>query len=310
MSQNKPLNYESCTLCPRRCGVNRYMTAGACKEGNMMRAARAGLHMWEEPCISGSEGSGAIFFTGCSLRCVFCQNKEISRGGKGKCISAERLIEIFYELKEQGARNINLVSGDIYIPHIYEAIVKARSDGFDLPFILNTSSYVNTETLKSLDGLIDIYLPDMKYIRNKDAVRYSMADGYVEAAIAAIDEMVRQQPKCEFIFTGSDNSDEYRKIKKGVIIRHLLMPGMLIQAKLIVKHLYDRYGDNVYISLMSQYTPGSGLEGFPEINRRVKEAEYRSLVRFTQSLGIKNAYVQELDSADASFTPAFDFTGI
>ena len=298
--------FKSCSLCPRKCCINRHISPGACGEGDILRVARAGLHMWEEPCISGSTGSGAVFFTGCSMKCVFCQNREISRGSTGMQISEDRLIEIFHELKKQGANNINLVSGDIFIPAIRSAILKARDMGFDLPFVLNTSSYVNVETLRSLEDLIDIYLPDMKYIRNKDAACYSRSEGYVEAAKAAIDEMVKQQPKCEFI----DAADGNRIMKKGVLVRHLLMPGMLIQAKLIVKYLYDRYGDNIYISLMSQYTPGDDLDAYPKINRRITESEYHSLVKYARELGITNAYVQELDAADSCFIPSFDLTGV
>lgn len=298
--------YKNCRLCPRKCGVNRYSSKGFCRESNVIRAARAGLHMWEEPCISGFGGSGAVFFTGCSLQCVFCQNRDISRGSCGTEVSVERLIEIFYELKDQGADNINLVTGDIFIPSVRHAMESAKNKGFDLPFILNTSSFINTETLKTLEGLIDIYLPDLKYIREEDAIRLSRAAGYTDNAKAAIDEMVRQQPRCEFISTSNDST----LIKKGVIVRHLLIPGMLIQAKLIVKYLYDRYGDNIYISLLSQYTPNNDLDEYPDINRKVTQTEYRSLVRYTQNLGVTNAYVQELDSADLSFIPSFNLTGI
>ena len=298
--------YKNCRLCPRKCGVNRYISNGFCRESNVIRAARAGLHMWEEPCISGFGGSGAVFFSGCNLQCVFCQNRDISRGGCGTEISVERLIEIFHELRDQGADNINLVTGDIFIPTIRHAIETAKNAGFDLPFILNTSSFVNVETLKTLEGLIDIYLPDLKYIRDEDAIRLSRAAGYVESSKAAIDEMVRQQPRCEFTGITADNS----LIKKGVIVRHLLIPGMLIQAKLIVKYLYDRYGDDICISLLSQYTPNNDLNKYPDINRKVTQTEYRSLVRYTQDLGVTNAYVQELDSADLSFIPSFNLTGI
>lgn len=290
--------------------------------------------MWEEPCISGKNGSGTIFFSGCNMGCVFCQNYEISRGRIGKNIDIGRLVEIFFELKEKGANNINLVTGDIFIPTIRIAIEKAKSEGFDLPFLMNTSSYITVDTLKSLEGLIDIYLPDMKYIRESDAVKYSNSPGYPEAAKAAIAEMVRQQPEC--IFTQRDAGDdeaeykddlndtaEYRDdpedeydsgrlIKKGVIVRHLLLPGMLIQAKLIVRYLYQTYGDSIYISLMNQFTPDSEKlsERYPEVNRKVTEYEYKSLVDYAAELGVTNGFIQVGETAEESFIPAFDLTGV
>lgn len=290
--------------------------------------------MWEEPCISGKNGSGTVFFSGCNMGCVFCQNYEISRGRIGKNIDIGRLVEIFFELKKKGANNINLVTGDIFIPTIRIAIEKAKSEGFDLPFLMNTSSYITVDTLKSLEGLIDIYLPDMKYIRESDAVKYSNSPGYPEAAKAAIAEMVRQQPEC--IFTQRDAGDaeaeykddlndtaEYRDdpedeydsgrlIKKGVIVRHLLLPGMLIQAKLIVRYLYQTYGDSIYISLMNQFTPDSEKlsERYPEINRKVTEYEYKSLVDYAAELGVTNGFIQVGETAEESFIPAFDLTGV
>ena len=303
--------YRACRLCPRCCGVDRTVAEGYCREKSSLHVARASIHMWEEPCISGESGSGTIFFSGCNMGCVFCQNRRISRGEVGKYIDIERLIEIFYELKEKGANNINLVTGDMFIPTIRTAIDRARIKGFDLPFLLNTSSYLNVETVKSLQGLIDIYLPDFKYIREEDAVRYSNAPGYVNAARDAIDEMVRQQPKAIFADEGQQKSDRNTPLmRRGVVIRHLLMPGMLIQAKMIVKYLYERYGDNVYLSLLGQYTPGDNLSSFPEINRKVTGYEYKSLVDYAAGLGITRAFVQEGDTARESFIPDFDLRGV
>ncbi len=296
--------YEDCTLCPRECRVNRYEKTGYCMSETMIRVARAGLHFWEEPCISGLNGSGAIFFTGCNMGCVFCQNHMISRGNIGKEITKERLAEIFNELDEKGAHNINLVTADIYLPEIRDAIRTVKERGFTLPFILNTSSYINVNTVKSLEGLIDIYLPDFKYIRDKDSVRYSNATGYPEAAKAAIDEMVRQCPECIF-----EESGDVKILKKGVVVRHLLMPGMLIQAKLIVRHLHESYGDRIIISLLNQYTPNGRLDGYPDINRHVTETEYRSLIRYAESLGVRG-FMQDKESADDCFVPAFDLSGI
>ncbi len=288
------------------CGVNRTEKAGYCREKDKLHVARAALHMWEEPCISGKRGSGTIFFSGCNMGCVFCQNKRISRGETGLYITEERLLEIFFELKEKGANNINLVTGDMFIPTIRKAIQDARKQGFDLPFLLNTSSYLDPDTVKSLDGLIDIYLPDLKYIRDEDAVRYSNAPGYVEAAKKAINEMVRQCP--EIIFFPEKDGETI--LKKGVVVRHLLMPGMLIQAKLIVKYLHERYGDNIYLSLMNQYTPNGELTDYPEIDRKVSKRDYDSLVTYAQNLGITRAFVQIGETADESFIPEFDCEGV
>ncbi len=295
--------YSSCRLCPRNCGVDRNNKTGYCSEKSSLHVARASLHMWEEPCISGEAGSGTIFFSGCNMECVFCQNRRISRGEVGKYISTERLVEIFFEQQERGANNINLVTGDMFIPTIADAIERAKVKGIRIPFLFNTSSYLNVESLRMLDGLIDIYLPDFKYIRDEDAVRYSNAPGYPEAARAAIAEMVRQQPECVFDTQGV-------LLKRGVVVRHLLMPGMLIQAKLITKYLYDTYGDGIYISLMNQFTPGEGLADYPQINRRVTDAEYDSLVEYAANLGVTHGYIQEGETALESFIPDFDCRGV
>ena len=314
--------YSSCTLCPRNCGVDRNNTIGYCREKSSLHVARASLHMWEEPCISGSNGSGAVFFSGCNMGCVFCQNRRISRGEVGKNIDVRRLVEIFFELQEKGANNINLVTGDMFIPTIAGAIEQAKNHGLKIPFLFNTSSYLNADSVKMLDGLIDIYLPDFKYIREEDAIKYSYAPGYVEAAKAAIEEMVRQQPKCEFEQEHDpaggkravDAAAVYERgqqiIRRGVIVRHLLMPGMLIQAKLILRYLHDRYGDSIYMSLMNQFTPGEELALFPEINRRVTDNEYNSLVEYAQNIGVTNGFVQEGETADESFIPEFDCSGV
>ncbi len=314
--------YSSCR--PRNCGIDRNSTTGYCREKSSLHVARASLHMWEEPCISGSNGSGTVFFSGCNMGCVFCQNRAISRGEAGKTITWERLSEIFFELQDLGANNINLVTGDMFIPTIVRAIDSARQQGIKIPFLFNTSSYLNVDSVKMLDGLIDIYLPDFKYIREEDSVRYSNAPGYPNAAKDAIQEMVHQQPDCFF----SDERKAKRKasendrlstpvyqgnqkiIQKGVIVRHLLMPGMLIQAKLIVKYLHEHYGDNIYLSLMSQYTTVDGLSSFPEIDRKVTNAEYKSLVEYATGIGVENGFVQEGEAAGESFIPEFDLRGV
>lgn len=300
--------YKKCSLCPRNCNVDREVTIGYCREKSELHVARAALHMWEEPCISGKRGSGTVFFSGCNMGCVFCQNKAISRGETGKIISLDRLVDIFFELEQKGANNINLVTGDIYIPTIRKGIEIARAKGISIPFLLNTSSYLKVETVRSLEGLIDIYLPDFKYIREQEAIRYSNAPGYVDAAKAAIAEMVRQQPVCEFV--QEEGNADCSIMRKGVVVRHLLMPGMLIQSKLAVKYLYDTYGDNIYISLMNQYTPNGELSMFPEIDRMVTDAEYESLIDYAAQIGVTKGFMQVGETAAESFIPSFDCTGV
>ncbi len=300
--------YKKCSLCPRNCNVDIEVTIGYCREKSELHVARAALHMWEEPCISGKRGSGTVFFSGCNMGCVFCQNKAISRGETGKIISLDRLVDIFFELEQKGANNINLVTGDIYIPTIRKGIEIARAKGISIPFLLNTSSYLKIETVRSLEGLIDIYLPDFKYIRDQDAIRYSNATGYVDAAKAAIAEMVRQQPVCEFV--QEERNADCSIMRKGVVVRHLLMPGMLIQSKLAVKYLYDTYGDNIYISLMNQYTPNGELSKFPEIDRKVTDAEYESLIDYAAQIGVTKGFMQIGETAAESFIPSFDCTGV
>lgn len=242
------------------------------------------------------------------MGCVFCQNKAISRGETGKHIDVARLTDIFFELENKGANNINLVTGDIFIPTIITAIEAAKKRGIKIPFLLNTSSYINVETLKALEGLIDIYLPDFKYIREEDAIRYSNAPHYPDVAKAAVDEMVRQQPECVF---GEEIQGNEHLLKSGVIVRHLLMPDMLIQAKLIVRYLHEKYGDQIYLSLMNQFTPDDALlKSHPEICRKITESEYNSLIDYAANLGITRAYIQEGETAEESFIPQFDNTGV
>lgn len=259
--------------------------------------SRAALHMWEEPCISAKEGSGAVFFAGCSLHCVFCQNFQISNGQMGQEISKEHLTELFYRLQEQGANNINLVTPDHYLPQIVWAVQKVKKDGFTLPFIYNCSGYETLESLRKLKGLIDVYLPDFKYIQPETAQRYSHAADYPKVVKAAIAEMVRQTGACVF--------DAQGKIQKGVIVRHLLLPGKVREAKQIVQYLHETYGDRIYISLMNQYTPVTALENYPELTRKVTRREYDRLVDYAISLGVENAFIQEGDTAKESFIPMF-----
>ena len=295
--------YENCLLCPRKCGINRRTgQTGVCGVSSEIKVARAALHYWEEPCISGKRGSGAVFFSGCSLHCVFCQNREISDGKEGKVISKERLSDIFMELAGKGANNINLVTPGQYIPDIVWAVNDAKSRGMKLPIIYNTSGYENVTELKLLEGIVDVYLPDFKYMDSTLSARYSRAKDYPSVAKQALSEMVRQQLDVVI-------DDATGLIQKGVIVRQLLLPGHVNDAKAVLKYLYDTYHDHVYISMMSQFTP-IALKDYPEINRTVTRREYERLVDYALEIGITNAFIQEGDVAKDSFIPAFDCEGV
>lgn len=299
---------EPCRLCPRACGVSRADgVRGACGETTAIRLARAALHFWEEPCISGTRGSGAVFFSGCQLRCVYCQNQPIAHGAVGREISGSRLVDIFFELEAQGANNINLVTPDHFIPQIAAAIREAKSRGFSLPFVYNTSSYVTVEALRELEGLIDIYLPDLKYLDGAHAGEYSGASDYPQVAKAALQEMYRQVGVVRF---AQVPGEEEPMLQNGMVVRHLLLPGALADAKRIVAYLYDTYGDHIYISLMSQYTPGAAVAAHPILHRRVRRKDYDALVDEAIRLGVENAFIQEGSAADESFIPAFDYEGV
>lgn len=272
-----------------------------------LKVARAALHFWEETCISGTKGSGAVFFSGCSMRCVFCQNREIAQGNAGKEISRERLVEIFLELQEQGANNINLVTPGHYVPHIVWAVEQARCQGLKLPIVYNTSSYEKVDTLKRLEGIVDVYLPDFKYWSSELAQKYSNALDYPVVAKAAIAEMVRQQPKMQFMYDEEQGVD---LVKKGVVVRQLLLPGQVSDAKQIVKYLHDTYGEQIYLSLMSQYTPLVQVEKYPELNRKVDRRTYDKYVDYAIAIGVENGYIQEEDVAEESFIPAFNGEGV
>ncbi len=291
-----------CSLCPRMCMVDRNIATGYCGVKNTLRVARAALHFWEEPCISGEEGSGAVFFTGCNLRCVFCQNYHIARAEQGKEITVERLAEIFLELQDQKANNINLVTATHYVPQVVSALEAAKEQGLHIPVVYNCGGYEHVETLKMLEGLVDIYLPDFKYMDSERAKRYSRAENYPDVAKAALAEMVRQQPAAIF--------DERGMMRKGVVVRHLMLPGGIKDSKAVVKYLYETYGDKIYISLMNQYTPLPHVEAYPEINRKLKKFEYDRLVDYAISLGVENGFIQEGETAEESFIPAFTNEGV
>lgn len=294
---------KNCTLCPRECGADRQAgQIGVCGAGKEIIAARAGLHMWEEPCISGEKGSGTVFFSGCSLRCIFCQNREIARMNAGKEITIERLSEIFLELQQKGAANINLVTACHYVPQVITALEKAKSKGLTLPIVYNSGGYEKVETLKMLEGYIDIYLPDYKYTDPTLAKNFSSAPNYPEIALNAIKEMVRQTGECEF------GEDGY--LQKGTIVRHLILPAHTHQSKEVLSLLYKTFGDEIYISIMNQYTPLHPIPTYPELNRRVTTREYEKVLAHALTLGITNAFIQEGGTASESFVPEFDSRGI
>lgn len=295
---------EKCNLCPRDCRVDRSASQlGYCNATYRMKISRAALHYWEEPSVSGVKGSGAVFFTGCNLRCVYCQNYQISRNSRdnqGREVSKEELIDIFYKLKDQGAENINLVTPTHFVYEIADTLEAAKRLGFDLPIVYNTGSYEKIETLRRLEGLVDVYLPDYKYVTNSLANKLSNATDYPEVALKAIEEMLRQ--------TGSPEFDR-GMIKKGVIVRHLCLPGHVKESKAVIKKLYDSFGDNIYISIMSQYTPiESQLKNYPELNRKLTKREYNRVVDYAIALGIENAYIQEGNVAKESFIPEWDIS--
>lgn len=290
--------YKNCRLCPRECGADRTSgRLGFCGCGSEIKIARAALHRWEEPCISGRSGSGAVFFSGCTLGCVFCQNYEISAGLKGYEITEEELADEFLRLQSEGANNINLVTPTQYLPGIISALDTAKSRGLNIPIVYNCGGYEKTETLKMLEGYIDVYLPDFKYFSDKYALGYSRAADYVSFAKTAVAEMYRQTGKCVF--------DENGIIKSGVIVRHLLLPGLLFESKKAVDYLYETYGDNIWLSLMSQYTPMPQVSGNPRLNRRVPYKQYSALVDYCANRGMTRVYVQESTSADTCYIPEF-----
>ena len=294
---------EKCALCPRLCKVDR--TAGQkgfCGGGNLVKVARASLHFWEEPCISGESGSGTVFFSGCTMRCVFCQNKEISRGNAGKEITVERLAEIYMELAEKGANNINLVTPMHYAPQITAALDAARSRGLSLPTVWNTGGWERCESVASVRDYADIWLTDFKYFDSSLGEIFSKAPDYFSVAAAALEQMVKQ--------TGEPVFDENGIMKRGVIVRHLMLPGHLDDTKNVLRFLHENYGDSIWISIMNQYTPLCSDERFPELSRTVSDEEYNKAIDFACDIGIENAFVQEGGTVGESFIPPFDLSGV
>ena len=314
-----------CTLCHRDCRVNRNNNQiGFCKASNTVRIAKASLHLWEEPPISQGNGSGTVFFSHCNLKCVFCQNHDISQGTEanisstasnitiqnsinkasitGMEVSIERLSEIFLELQEKGANNINLVTPTHYVPQIIEALKIAKKNKLAIPILYNTNSYDSLKTIKSLNGYIDVYLPDFKYFNDKYAVKYSSANDYASNSIEVIDEMINQ--------VGEPKFDSKGNILKGVIVRHLMLPGLLFDSKKVIDLIYNRYGDKIYISLMNQYVPMFKACDYPEINKPLNPKHYDSLINYAAELGVTNGFIQDEGTNTSDFIPSFNLEGV
>ncbi len=291
-----------CTLCPRNCGISRRPgDTGICGQTYEIKVARAALHFWEEPCISGEKGSGAVFFSGCPLHCVFCQNKSIAHGNAGKVVSTGRLAEIFLELQEQGANNINLVTAGHFAPQVAQALEAAKSQGLAIPIVYNTGSYEKAEVLRSLEGLVDIYLPDFKYMDAALGRKYSHVRDYPEVAKAAVAEMVRQTGPAVFAERGGQTLME-----RGTIVRHLVLPGCVRDARAVIRYLYGTYGNTIFISILNQFTPRPLLADYPELNRKITQREYDAVVDYAIGLGVENGFIQEGETAEESFIPEFE----
>ena len=292
---------DKCMLCPKNCMVNRNkLELGFCKTGNKIKIGKAYLHKWEEPCISGKYGSGTIFFSGCNLRCIFCQNYYISELNNGVEIDSLRFSEICLDLQDRGATNINLVTPTHYVPLIIDGLKMAKSKGLKIPIVYNSSGYENVDTIKLLEGIVDVYLPDFKYYSDSYAVRYSRCKDYFKYASLAIEEMVRQRPECIF--------DKDGNMISGVMVRHLLLPKMDGDSKKILEYLYNQYGNRIYYSIMNQYTPVRECK-YTELNDRVDSSVYDDLINYAWNLGIRNAFIQEEGTVSESFIPEFDFKG-
>lgn len=294
--------YTSCKLCPRKCAINRRIRTGVCGSSNTVKVARASLHYFEEPSISGVNGSGTIFFSGCNLKCCYCQNKDISWENFGREITVERLADIMLELQSKKAHNINLVTPTHFVPSIIEAIKLAKEKGLNIPIIYNTSGYEDVWTLKLLAPYIDIYLTDFKYFSNDLGKKFSKCSNYFNITSKALDEMYRQTGKNEF------NKDGL--MTKGILVRCLILPTLSDDTKKIIEYVYKKYQDNVYLSIMNQYTPVTYNKDYPFLNQTLSATEYDEVVDYALDLGVKNAYIQEGETCSESFIPPFDLEGV
>ena len=294
--------YSKCNICPRECGIDRYRMNGVCGANANIKVALASTHNFEEPCISGISGSGTIFFSNCNLRCVYCQNFEISRDGYGKEISVERLAEIMLEQQSRGVNNINLVTPTMYVDSIIDAIKIAKSNGLVIPIVYNSSGYEKVETIKKLSGLIDIYLPDFKYATNRLGKRYSGVNNYVESVIPAITEMISQVGKPQFNESGI--------MTRGVIIRHMILPNNVLNSKMVLKEIASRFKENTLVSIMAQYFPSGDASKYPEINRKISKSELKEVEDYMYELGIENGYIQELGEHEEEYVPNFNLDNV
>ena len=289
---------EKCTICPHNCGINRTNNQiGRCKSKDTVKIALYSTHNFEEPCISGKKGSGTVFFSNCNMNCVFCQNYEISQQGKGKEITIEKLAEIFIKQQEKDVENINLVTPTSYVPQIIEAIKIARNKGLKLPIVYNTNGYEKVETLKMLEGYVDIYLPDFKYSDNKLAKRLSKVDNYFEIATRTLKEMYRQTGKAVF--------DDRGIMQKGMIIRHLVLPNHILNSRKVLKWINENMND-VYVSVMAQYFPTYKAKDIEDINRKLSKEEYEQIENYLYRLDLENGYIQELGEHEEEYVPKWD----
>lgn len=289
---------KSCNLCPRECNVDRYNSTGFCHASEQIVIAKAYLHKWEEPCISGINGSGCVFFTNCNLKCIYCQNYEISQASLGKIVSIEKLADIMLDLQLQGAHNINLVTPTHYCVQIIEAIKIAKFKGLNIPIVYNTNSYELPSTIKLLKGYVDIFLADLKYIDEKKSIEYSAAPNYYLVATKAIDEM--------FKLTGPANFDENGMMKSGVIVRHLMLPGMLLDTKKIISNLYNKYKNDIYLSLMNQYTPMYKAVSHSKLALPLNPKQYENAIEHCEAIGFENVFIQEDGTSTTSYVPDFN----
>ena len=293
---------KECKICPRKCGINRYNQVGFCGADDKVKISLVSLHQWEEPCLVGIKGAGTIFFSNCNLRCCFCQNHQISQGGYGVEITVDRLAEVFIEQQLRGAANIDLVTPTHYVPQIITALKIAKSKGLNIPIVYNSNGYENVETIELLKGYIDIFLPDLKYFNDDTAIKYSSAPKYFEIASKAIAKMFELVGEVEF--------DSNGLMKRGIIVRHLILPNYRHESMKVVEWLYKTFGDSIYISLMNQYTPMFNAAKYKKLNRRLTTFEYDSVVNHALELGIKNCYIQVGKTASKEFIPNFNLDGI